>query len=851
MPVRPEVFVSATSADLKSSREAARNALLRAGCYPVEQTTFPPQACTVREALRKQLATCVAVVHVAGRCYGSEPSEREEASRRRSYTQLEHDIAREMGKQVFLFVCGDKYEYDEHEEEPADKRKLQLEYLRGLLSGDHRFDWVHSKGDLERGVLSLQLWVEQLSRKLARSKWITAGAIAASLATVSALGYGGWKIADSLRTGQAELEKGRKEQATENEKQAAELAALALQMDELKRQTTQREGAGLASSESQAHQEEVAKLNQKMDALSRQMLALVRRELPNPSAARTQEGFEQTTRSIAASSGLTEERVREIVNQQLVRAEGDPKVDPELLAWVKLLREALDRKAKEPEPGPPSEPTPKPPVTPTPAGDPEPSPPQPIKSQTPEVEQPPLVPLSESQLLARARGAVFRVVGRGRVDGKDRKSEGVGCLVGEEGLAVISLDAVVGADDVRAEFDGQGRSAKVELVAYRTDLGLALARVDVSGLARKDRLAAFEPGEVDPTPDSPVWGVSAHPAVSLKAGRLRGTVMLSQLPEKTGQSLDFAPSSRWYTTDVVLVGGSSCVPVVDQYGRVIGWGEPAEKAPEGGSLVRAVDAIAALMAEAPSDRARWSDLATEVVQEALPRSLKPQWMLIVTSPSGDLSSALSVLRTGWDCPRCGTAGTVVDSVKVKDGVLRPKPNGLPGFDLTKPEYKSVTVTCPVCQGNKCAPADDLYRDIGKVVRGLRKLKAEDARFPALKQRADKEFGRMAATSLSGLASCNARARSIMSGEFKRDQVLVGVGRVSQKREEGGKMVFWVSLEGGQIRVEGPVVFNADASDTALVAGILENGSPASGASGWVIREGVVFASRPDYLEKKK
>jgi hypothetical protein len=38
---RPEVFISATSSDLRSSRQLIEEALLTMGCRPVEQTSFP------------------------------------------------------------------------------------------------------------------------------------------------------------------------------------------------------------------------------------------------------------------------------------------------------------------------------------------------------------------------------------------------------------------------------------------------------------------------------------------------------------------------------------------------------------------------------------------------------------------------------------------------------------------------------------------------------------------------------------------------------------------------------------------------------------------------------------------
>jgi hypothetical protein len=70
---RPEVFISATTADLGSCRHSVKEALLTLGCMPVEQTNFPPDGRTVRQMLHARLAACDAIIHIAGACYGAEP----------------------------------------------------------------------------------------------------------------------------------------------------------------------------------------------------------------------------------------------------------------------------------------------------------------------------------------------------------------------------------------------------------------------------------------------------------------------------------------------------------------------------------------------------------------------------------------------------------------------------------------------------------------------------------------------------------------------------------------------------------------------------------------------------------
>jgi len=53
---RTEVFISATSGDLRTVREMVKQGLLTMGCFPIEQTNFEPDYRTVRQnAVRHQI----------------------------------------------------------------------------------------------------------------------------------------------------------------------------------------------------------------------------------------------------------------------------------------------------------------------------------------------------------------------------------------------------------------------------------------------------------------------------------------------------------------------------------------------------------------------------------------------------------------------------------------------------------------------------------------------------------------------------------------------------------------------------------------------------------------------------
>ncbi len=222
-PRRPEVFISATSADLRSCRQLVKEALLTLGCVPVEQTNFPPDYRSVRDMLRARIVACDAVVHIAGNYYGAEPRERAAGEPRRSYTQMEYDVARELGKPLYVFVCGDDFAYDPHQPEEDDKRALQQAHRAALRATDHLFYQVGDRGELSLKVRELQTAVEHLTGELKKSRSHLARGVAIGLVAIGLLGGGVWWLsqrADKTEATVAKLE-------TEIEKQRRYIQAVA------------------------------------------------------------------------------------------------------------------------------------------------------------------------------------------------------------------------------------------------------------------------------------------------------------------------------------------------------------------------------------------------------------------------------------------------------------------------------------------------------------------------------------------------------------------------------------------------------------------------------------------------
>lgn len=195
--IRPVIFVSATSRDLGTVRRVVKDCLLTLGCTPLEQTNFPPDARSVREMLKVRLRECHSVIHIAGSVYGSEPLQRLDGEERRSYTQLEVDIARELGKPVYVFVCTESFPFDAHESEPESLRLLQQAHRARLMSGDALWEEVPDSASLERRVLAMQHRVNALRAELVRAqtrfhRWVAVGAIIVTL-LLGSTAYTMWK----------------------------------------------------------------------------------------------------------------------------------------------------------------------------------------------------------------------------------------------------------------------------------------------------------------------------------------------------------------------------------------------------------------------------------------------------------------------------------------------------------------------------------------------------------------------------------------------------------------------------------------------------------------------------------
>ena len=188
----PRVFVSAVSSDLQSARKVVNDALTRIECLPIEESIFGTEYGPIRELLARKIESCQAVIHVVGRDFGGEPDPRmlPAGQPRRSWTQIEYDLAKEQKKKLFVFVGDDAFPFDPlAAAEPADKNALQLAHRQAVLADQHLWHTARSLDELQQQIENLKVPLDEvraaLRRQQIRHRLVT-GLVAATIVLVLA-----------------------------------------------------------------------------------------------------------------------------------------------------------------------------------------------------------------------------------------------------------------------------------------------------------------------------------------------------------------------------------------------------------------------------------------------------------------------------------------------------------------------------------------------------------------------------------------------------------------------------------------------------------------------------------------
>jgi DNA-binding transcriptional ArsR family regulator len=161
MKLRPTIFLSGVSHELGAFRDAVETEIQKKGCFPENQPSFAPDYRTVEEMLRRKLSEADAVIHIVGFRFGAEPKERPADKPRRSYTQMEFDIAHELKKPVYVFLSSDANVRDaakaDEQPEDAEATALELAHRTAIQNADNLYDFFKDKSELCRKVAQIPI----------------------------------------------------------------------------------------------------------------------------------------------------------------------------------------------------------------------------------------------------------------------------------------------------------------------------------------------------------------------------------------------------------------------------------------------------------------------------------------------------------------------------------------------------------------------------------------------------------------------------------------------------------------------------------------------------------------------
>ena len=173
-PPGPPIYISADATELGFMRAAVEATLRDLGISPIvsEHPVEPGQ--TLSAAIRQRLQDCRAVIHIAGQCAGPEEpgtlTRRTFAEGRRSFAQCEYDLAVELRKELYVFVCAEDLGRAHPAPgaapvpEPPDLRLLQHAHRTRLMDGTRPYREIHSTDELLKILRPLGRSIRQRHR---------------------------------------------------------------------------------------------------------------------------------------------------------------------------------------------------------------------------------------------------------------------------------------------------------------------------------------------------------------------------------------------------------------------------------------------------------------------------------------------------------------------------------------------------------------------------------------------------------------------------------------------------------------------------------------------------------------
>jgi hypothetical protein len=156
----PNVFISATTSDLKEARRHVADLVLQSGGYPIVEEGFEAEANNVsaKRTINLKLRAADVVIHIAGLHYGGEPAFLPAGQPRQSWTQMEYNEAQKLGKRVLVCLADLKFYRGKlpaeigTKKDQREKVRLQKQHYESLIKGDGWHYKFTKIGDLTQPV---------------------------------------------------------------------------------------------------------------------------------------------------------------------------------------------------------------------------------------------------------------------------------------------------------------------------------------------------------------------------------------------------------------------------------------------------------------------------------------------------------------------------------------------------------------------------------------------------------------------------------------------------------------------------------------------------------------------------
>ncbi len=224
--MKPRIFISTVTSELKTVRQLTANVLQGLGYDPVWQDIFGTEPGDLKQVLRDKIDDCEGLIQIVGRGYGAEPPQPDPDFGRVSYTQYEFLYARSRGKKTWILFAEDGCTHDMPPDRldlprdsdvpdsvsyQAERQALQESWRQRLRQDGHLRHGAASDTELELKLERLKNEFADLRRGFRRWQKIVSGLGVAALILIGCVLLVQWRTKRSTDEAMKKTDEGIKD----------------------------------------------------------------------------------------------------------------------------------------------------------------------------------------------------------------------------------------------------------------------------------------------------------------------------------------------------------------------------------------------------------------------------------------------------------------------------------------------------------------------------------------------------------------------------------------------------------------------------------------------------------------